>query len=88
MASARSSGVSSGENGNISSSTLKTEFELQVEEQPTHDQMRSILDYVGASRAGEVVEGAKDDKDALKKWKANEGSFRRPVVCMIPKLSF
>ena len=65
----------------LQQSTLKTEFELNVvEEPPTHDQLRSILDYVGASRAGEVIEGATSDKDALAKWKRDQNSFKRPIV--------
>jgi len=65
----------------IQQSTLKVEFELNVEEgTPTSDQVRSILDYVGSSRAGEVVEGATSDKDALAKWKRDHSSFKRPLV--------
>ncbi len=68
-------------------STLKTEFELNItEDLPTQDQLRSILDYVGAQRAGEVIKGASDEKDALKKWKADNGSFERPLACSIPRL--
>jgi hypothetical protein len=33
---------------------------------PTSDQVRSILEFLGASKAGEVVEGAKDENDAIK----------------------
>ena len=79
-AGARASDVSAEENG-LANSTLKTEFELNItEDLPTHDQLRSILDYVGASGAGQVVRGAKDEQDALKKWKADQNSFQRPLV--------
>lgn len=61
------------------------EFELEVtEEPPTPDQLRSILDY--AARAdpkqsiSDIVRGAKDAEDALKKVKENGDNFIRPVV--------
>lgn len=44
-------------------------FELNVVEVPTvptADQLRSILDYVGRNRAGEVVKGALSESDAAK----------------------
>lgn len=47
---------------------------------PTNDQLNSILEYLGASKAGSVVSGASDASDALKKFKANESAFQRPVV--------
>lgn len=47
---------------------------------PTNDQLSTILDYLGASKAGTVVQGASDASDALKKFKANENAFQRPVV--------
>ncbi|KAJ9191254.1 hypothetical protein DTO164E3_8935 [Paecilomyces variotii] len=61
------------------------EFELEVtEEPPTPDQLRSILDY--AARAdpkqsiSDIVRGAKDAEDALKKVKENGDNFVRPVT--------
>ena len=60
----------------------RSEFELDItEEPPTEDQLHSILEYVGAQRAGEIISGAKNETDALKKLKINKGSFQRPVVC-------
>ena len=59
----------------------RTTFELSVtEEVPTSDQLRTILEYVGEQKAGEVVEGAKDSEDAIRKLKENARSFRAPVV--------
>ncbi|KAL8859847.1 MAG: hypothetical protein Q9178_003680 [Gyalolechia marmorata] len=62
----------------------RTEFELNItEDPPTSDQLRTILEYVGSGggRAGQIVEGATGEADALKKLKENPDSFQRPVVC-------
>jgi hypothetical protein len=45
--------------------------------------LRSILDYVGPERAGEIVKGATGPQDALKKWKADQNAFQRPVVSLL-----
>jgi hypothetical protein len=59
----------------------RPEFELDVmEEPPTEDQLQSILEYIGAHRAGDIISGAKNDSDALKKLQLNKDSFQRPVV--------
>ncbi|KAI4204961.1 MAG: hypothetical protein LQ350_000813 [Teloschistes chrysophthalmus] len=61
----------------------RTEFELNVtEDPPTSDQLRTILEYVGSGggRAGQIVEGATDESDALKKLKEDPGRFKQPVV--------
>ncbi|KAL8889255.1 MAG: hypothetical protein Q9215_003457, partial [Flavoplaca cf. flavocitrina] len=60
----------------------RTEFELNVtEDPPTSDQLRTILEYVGsgAGRAGQIVEGATSEADAVTKLKENPDSFQRPV---------
>ncbi|KAL8671129.1 MAG: hypothetical protein Q9168_004362 [Polycauliona sp. 1 TL-2023] len=65
----------------------RTEFELNVtEDPPTSDQLRSILEYVGsgAGRAGQIVEGATGETDAIAKLKENPDSFQRPVVGHLP----
>lgn len=61
-------------------------------EAPTTDQLRNILDYVTADPAGagsnrvvygveQVVKGAKDAEDALKKFKENGAQgIVRPIV--------
>lgn len=38
------------------------------------------MEYVGASRAKQLVNGAIDEADAIKKVAGNGESFRRPVV--------
>ena len=47
---------------------------------PTSDQLTSILEYLGPSKAGSVIEGATGTTDALRKFKQNENSFQRPVT--------
>ncbi|OAX81276.1 hypothetical protein ACJ72_04384 [Emergomyces africanus] len=52
----------------------RSEFELNVtEDPPTPDQLKSILDYVGAG-------GARDRLDALRRLKEDGEKFVRPVV--------
>ena len=59
----------------------RTEFELNItEDPPTGDQMRTILEYMGARHAGRLVEGATDSGDAIKKLGENPKTFRPPVV--------
>ncbi|KAL8908528.1 MAG: hypothetical protein Q9207_000738 [Kuettlingeria erythrocarpa] len=65
----------------------RTDFELNVtEDPPTSDQLRTILQYVGSGSgsAGQIVEGAVDEADALKKLKEDPNKFKRPVVCVSP----
>lgn len=70
------------------------EFELEVTTAPpTTDQLHSILDYIspvsgtGAQGqkavygVGELVKGAKDAEDAIKRFKEDKERFVRPVVC-------
>ena len=47
---------------------------------PTSDQLSSILEYLGPSKAGMVIKDATGITDALRKFKANESSFQRPLV--------
>ncbi|MCJ1476150.1 hypothetical protein MMC13_004815 [Lambiella insularis] len=59
----------------------RSEFELNVtEDPPTGDQLRTILEYVGARRAKDVVEGARNESDAMRMLKEDSKRFRRPVV--------
>jgi len=61
--------------------TRNEPFELEVTESaPTPDQLKSILEYVGSGKAGQLVEGAASESDALRKVKENGGSFIRPVT--------
>ncbi|KAF7715355.1 Uncharacterized protein PECH_001560 [Penicillium ucsense] len=72
------------------------DFELEVTTAPpTTDQLRSILDYIspvgaagpgsgGKGKAsygvGELIKGARDAEDAIKKFKEDQGAFVRPVT--------
>ncbi|KAL9596105.1 MAG: hypothetical protein Q9179_004736 [Wetmoreana sp. 5 TL-2023] len=61
----------------------RTDFELNVtEDPPTSDQLRTILEYVGpgGGRAGQIVEGAADEADALKRLKEDPSRFKQPVI--------
>lgn len=59
----------------------RSDFELNItEEPPTSDQLRSILEYVGGSRAKDVVEGARNEADAIKSLAQDPSKFRAPVV--------
>lgn len=82
--------------------TKRGEFQLEVTtEAPTTDQLRNILDYVTADPAGagsnrvvygveQVVKGARDAEDALKKFKENgaQGIVRPIVSCSFFLLFF
>jgi hypothetical protein len=60
----------------------REEFDLDITEAtPTTDQLHSILEYVGANKIGSVIAGAKNEKEAMKKFKESESNFKRPVVC-------
>jgi hypothetical protein len=60
----------------------RTEFELDVTEAPpTADQLKNILDYLGGpSAVGRIIEGAKDETDAVRRLKADGDTFKRPLV--------
>ncbi|KAL8828320.1 MAG: hypothetical protein Q9191_002660 [Dirinaria sp. TL-2023a] len=59
----------------------RTQFELNVtEEPPTSDQVRTILEYVGERKASQLVDGARDAKDAIRKLKEDSRRFKVPVV--------
>ncbi|EGD85058.1 hypothetical protein H112_08784 [Trichophyton rubrum D6] len=68
-----------------------SDFELNVtEEPPTTDQLKLIMDYmtssplasggIGVGKPGDLVSGATDRSDAVKRLKENGDSFIRPVV--------
>jgi hypothetical protein len=66
----------------VPSATQRADFELDIQEQPpTGDQLKSILEYVGAGKAGTIVQGARDLTDAMDKVKKDGGLFNRPLVC-------
>ncbi|RPA87993.1 hypothetical protein BJ508DRAFT_409913 [Ascobolus immersus RN42] len=56
--------------GTISNSKdAPANFELEVVEEPavpTKDQLKSIIEYLGKERIGEIVSGAKTEMEALK----------------------
>ena len=57
-------------------------FELDVSEaNPTSDQLRSILDFVGDQNIGELIPGEEDSRRAIEKMAQDAESFQRPVVC-------
>ena len=63
----------------------REQFELNItEDPPTSDQLRTILEYVGAKKAKDIVEGARDQQDALKRLKEDGGRFIAPVVSLSP----
>ncbi len=60
-------------------------FELNItEEPPTTDQVQTILGYVGPSGFAKIIKGARDEKDALKKFKESNDSLLRPLVSLNP----
>ena len=62
----------------------RNDFELNVtEDPPTKEQMRTILEYVGGKKASQLVEGAKDEADALRKLGEDSNKFRRPLVSSV-----
>lgn len=81
--SAAASGAVTGvaEDDDVKYKVRREEFELNVtEDPPTTDQLRNILEYVGARRAGDLVTGARDEAEAMRKLKENGENFQRPVV--------
>ncbi|EEP81160.1 predicted protein [Uncinocarpus reesii 1704] len=64
----------------------REQFELDVtEDPPTPDQLKLIMDYmgggaVGAGKPGDLVQGARDRLDALRRLKEDGERFVRPVV--------
>ncbi|PHH84471.1 hypothetical protein CDD83_1896 [Cordyceps sp. RAO-2017] len=56
-------------------------FELNItEDPPTADQVQTILEYAGKGAIAHIVRGARDQKDALDKFKQSKDSFLRPVT--------
>ena len=57
------------------------EFDLDIQEAPpTTDQVRTILEYIGQERAGEIIQGANSEEEAVRKFKLNASSISRPLV--------
>ncbi|UNI24034.1 hypothetical protein JDV02_009814 [Purpureocillium takamizusanense] len=56
-------------------------FDLNItEEPPTPEQVQTILEYVGKDNISQIIKGARDEKDALRKFKESKENFVRPVV--------
>lgn len=56
-------------------------FELNItEDPPTTDQIQTILGYVGTGGIAKIINGARDEKDALKRFKESKENFLRPLV--------
>ncbi|KAK6361108.1 hypothetical protein TWF730_004855 [Orbilia blumenaviensis] len=71
------------EESSANTSDKKQIFELDIVEGPmTTSQLRSILDYVGENKVGEVVEGARGVHDAMKIIEGTKGAdaVKRPIV--------
>ncbi|KAI5300368.1 hypothetical protein KEM56_002510 [Ascosphaera pollenicola] len=62
------------------------EFELEITTKPpTEDQLNNIFDYLGSTAAlpgkvSDIVQGARDKEDAIRKVMADGNKFIRPVV--------
>lgn len=56
-------------------------MEADVQESaPTADQLTSILEYIGPSKAASIIKDATGSSDALRKFKESESLFQRPIV--------
>ncbi|KAJ2977257.1 hypothetical protein NQ176_g4474 [Zarea fungicola] len=56
-------------------------FELNItEDPPTTDQIQTILGYVGTGGIAKIIKGARDEKDALKRFKESKENFLRPLT--------
>ncbi|KAM0077985.1 hypothetical protein ACKRZS_010328 [Fusarium odoratissimum] len=60
---------------------IRDQFELNItEDPPTDDQVKTILEYVGSNGIPNVIKGANNEKEALRKFKESKENFIRPVV--------
>ncbi len=82
QASANASVTSTEDQASSTPAQSRQEFELNItEDNPTSDQVQTILGYVGASGISSIIKGAKTENEALKKFRENAENFQRPVVC-------
>lgn len=59
----------------------RSEFELNItEDNPTPEQVQSILEYVPKPTISSIIKDATSVEDAMKKFKQSADSFQRPVV--------
>ncbi|EQL00899.1 hypothetical protein G6O67_001895 [Ophiocordyceps sinensis] len=69
------------DNDSSQAKATREPFELNItEDPPTTDQVQTILEYVGTSGVSRIINGARDNKDALERFKKNKDSFLRPVT--------
>ncbi|PHH83586.1 hypothetical protein CDD82_6614 [Ophiocordyceps australis] len=69
------------DHGSHSKGSTREPFEYNItQDAPTAEQLQTILDYVGKSGIPSIVAGARDTKEALKKFKESEDSFIRPLT--------
>ncbi|KAF2237754.1 DUF1687-domain-containing protein [Viridothelium virens] len=63
------------------SKAQRTDIDLDITEAaPTSDQFQNILEYIGKHNASKLIQGARDEADAIKKLKEDGNSFQRPVL--------
>lgn len=61
----------------------REQFELDITaENPTSDQIQTILEYVGKTGVSKIIPNAVDEKDALKKYAQDKSSLVRPLVSL------
>lgn len=70
----------------------RSQFELNVtEDPPTGDQLRNLIEYVGSEEGGKgpveaaemLVQGAKNEKDAIRRLSEDSSRFKWPVVSIV-----
>jgi hypothetical protein len=62
---------------------VRDPFDLNVvEDVPTPDQVQTMLEYVKEDEVGQIVDGAGTVTEALRRFKMDKESFKRPVVCL------
>lgn len=56
-------------------------FELNVtEDNPTPEQVETMLQYVGNNGISSIIKGARDEKDAMRRYKESKENLLRPIV--------
>ncbi|KOS20866.1 putative redox protein [Escovopsis weberi] len=56
-------------------------FELNVtEDAPTPEQVETILQYVGKNGVSSIIKGARDEKDAMRKFKESKENLLKPIT--------
>src|SRR5690606_21094665 len=64
---------------------VRDPFELTIEEEaPTEGQVETILEYAGEKNIANVIEGANNMPEALRRFQLNKDTFQRPMVGLRP----